>query len=136
MQEAAKYALTHWFYTGLVAATATPLMLLSFSQVSRLPTDQDIAAFGHCLPEASHALSQTSTPMLVFQPGDQNLLGGISRQPPNIVPALPLFPLLQWEEPILDSAWLHPLAARAPCTAGCAIPLACLTLRARGGGRS
>ena len=38
VQNAAKYALTHWFYTGLVAATATPLMLLSFSSVGCIPT--------------------------------------------------------------------------------------------------
>ena len=32
--EVTKFALTHFFYTGLVAATASSLLLLSFAQVS------------------------------------------------------------------------------------------------------
>jgi hypothetical protein len=36
-QEVAKWALTHFFYTGLVAAFATPWLLISFSQVLSSP---------------------------------------------------------------------------------------------------
>lgn len=37
-QEIAKWTLTHFFYTGLVAAFATPWLLVSFSQASARPS--------------------------------------------------------------------------------------------------
>lgn len=58
-QEIAKWTLTHFFYTGLVAAFATPWLLVSFSQVCKKPL-QRRCALTHLQP--GHILSDTFAP--------------------------------------------------------------------------